>query len=424
MENRKCKNCSKEFEITDQDQEFYKKISVPMPTHCSACRMQRRMSFRNERHLYRRKCDLCHKDIISAYKDSAVHPVYCPDCWWSDKWDASKYAMDVDAGKPFFEQFKELLNKVPRLGLAVVTSRAVNCDFCNYIDYAKNCYLCFGSVQVEDCMYGNPYESKDCVDCFLVRESELCYECIDCEKMYNCDFCQACAGCTDCVSCYECQACNNCIGCTGLNHKENYIANKAYSKSDYEKMKKSLEFNTVGGLHKANEYLAKQKLQFPHRSSRILKSDDCTGNFIVNSKNARYCFDVKKLWDCSYCAQVIDGKDSYDVNYCEYFELCYEYLGFDNNYNVKFSLISGNCKDCDYTDFCQNCHDLFGCISVRNGGFCILNKKYEKEEYLKIVKDLKAGMIERGEYGEYFPMKISPFSYEDSVANDYFPRMS
>ena len=420
--NRACLNCKSEFEITDRDEGFYKKISVPNPTFCPACRMMRRFAFRNERHLSRRKCDLCHKDIISAYKATAVHPVYCPECWWSDRWDPLDYGMEIEIDKPFFHQFKVLMDKVPMLSLAIVTSRAVNCDFCNYIDYAKNCYLCYGSVQVEDCMYGNPYESKDCVDSFLVRESELCYECIDCEKMYNCNFCQSCANCTDCTSCYECQGCNDCIGCTGLNHKQYFIANKQYSKEEYLKIKdEKLKLNTIEGLKKANDYLEQEKLKFPHRSSRILKSEDCTGNFIVNSKNAHYCFDVKKLWDSSYCAQVIDGKDSHDVNYCEYFELVYDHLGFDNNYDVKFSIISGNCKNCEYTDFCQNGKNLFGCISVRNNEFCILNKKYSKEEYLKIVAELKEKMRERGEYGEFFPMELSPFKYEDSVANDYFP---
>jgi len=207
-----------------------------------------------------------------------------------------------------------------------------------------------------------------------------------------------------------------------LKRQQYRIANKQYSKEEYFEKKAGLKLDTVEGLARANDYLEKEKLKFPHRASRILKSEDCTGNFIVNSKNAHCCFDVKKLWDCSYCAQVIDGKDSYDVNYCEYFELCYEHIGFDENYNVKFSLISGKCRDCEYTDFCMNSKDLFGCVSVQNEQYCILNKKYSKGEYFDLAGRLRAAMIERGEYGEYFPEEISPFKYEESVANDYFPK--
>lgn len=383
--------------------------------------MQRRMNFRNERSLHKRSCDLCKKEIIAAYKKGTPFPVYCTECWWSDKWDPLTYGRDININEPFFPQFQKLLNIAPRLSLAVVASRTQNCDFCNYVDYAKNCYLCAGSVQVEDCLYGNPYESRDSVDSFLVRESELCYECIDCEKLYNCNFCQSCAGCTDCWFCYECTGCSDCLGCTGLNRKQYYIANKSYSKKEYEKVKQTLKLNSHEGIQKAASYLAQEKLKFPHRAARILNSEECTGNFIVNSKNAHHCFDVKKCWDCSYCAQVIDGKDSYDVNYCEYFELCYEHIGFDNNYDVKFSLISGNCKHCEYTDFCMNSNHLFGCISMKKAKNCILNKQYSPEEYETIKAQLQTKMTERGEYGEYFPTEISPFDYKETVANDYFP---
>jgi len=61
-----CKKCSTHFEITSSDLEFYKKISpkfdgkvfeIPTPTLCPECRQQRRLSFRNERNLYKRDCD-------------------------------------------------------------------------------------------------------------------------------------------------------------------------------------------------------------------------------------------------------------------------------------------------------------------------------------------------------------------------------
>ena len=62
---KQCQNCKKEFEIASEDQEFYAKISVPTPTFCSDCRLQRRMVFANERTLYKRNCDLCKDSIVS-----------------------------------------------------------------------------------------------------------------------------------------------------------------------------------------------------------------------------------------------------------------------------------------------------------------------------------------------------------------------
>lgn len=419
--DKKCKNCNQDFEVTARDQQFYEKIEVPYPTFCPHCRMQRRMSFRNERTLYKRKCDLCKKNMVSMYRADAEAPIYCPDCWWGDEWDPASFGQELDLNKPFFPQFHELMKKVPRGSLGIVSSTNVNSDYCNYVYDVKNCYLCFGSIHCEDCLYGNPYESRDCVDSFLVREGELCYECIDCEKCYSCDFCQACTGCNDCWFCYECDGCSDCIACTGLRHKKYHIANKGFSKEEYKKFKEGLKLNTHEGIQKAADFLEKEKLKFPHRAARIINSEDCTGNFIVSSKNIHHSFDVKKCWDCAYCAQVIDFKDTYDSNYCEHAELLYEHIGHAYNYNVKFSLISGNCKNCDYTDFCVHSHDLFGCISMKRNEFCILNKQYSKEEYFEMVEKLKARMTERGEYGEFFPAEISPFRYKETVAMDYFP---
>jgi hypothetical protein len=52
----------------------------------------------------------------------------------------------------------------------------------------------------------------------------------------------------------------------------------------------------------------------------------------------------------------------------------------------------------------------------------ILNKEYSKEEYFilkdKIIEDMKA----RGEYGEFFPNHLSPFSYNETQAQVYFPK--
>jgi hypothetical protein len=66
IETKVCKQCSLNFDITNKDKEFYNKISpifndkkylIPFPTLCPFCRDQRRLSFRNERFLYKRNSD-------------------------------------------------------------------------------------------------------------------------------------------------------------------------------------------------------------------------------------------------------------------------------------------------------------------------------------------------------------------------------
>ena len=100
---KQCTQCSKTFLIDETDQRFYDRIHVPTPTLCPDCREQRRLAWRNERMLYERQCGLCHKDMISMYRPDAPYTVYCPECWWSDRWDATSFGMVYDAKRSFFD---------------------------------------------------------------------------------------------------------------------------------------------------------------------------------------------------------------------------------------------------------------------------------------------------------------------------------
>jgi hypothetical protein len=73
-----------------------KKYLIPPPTLCPDCRQQRRLSFRNERKLYKRKCDATGADIVSIYSPDKPFIVYHQDYWWSDKWDPMSYEREVD----------------------------------------------------------------------------------------------------------------------------------------------------------------------------------------------------------------------------------------------------------------------------------------------------------------------------------------
>src|SRR3989344_2558070 len=103
-----CNNCHQSFDITPDDLVFYEKMAVSEPKNCSQCRMARMLVWRNERALYKRACDLCKKDIICMYRPGTKFPIYCRDCFLSDKWDPTQYGREYDASRSFFEQFGEL----------------------------------------------------------------------------------------------------------------------------------------------------------------------------------------------------------------------------------------------------------------------------------------------------------------------------
>lgn len=392
---------------------------MPEPTHCPTCRQQRRYAIRNERNLYKRKCGMCNKELVSMYSPDKPFPIYCPSCWWEGDWHGTSYAQEFDFSRPFFDQFRDLQNKVPRISLYLVNSE--NCDYCNFVGDCKNCYLTFGSVYSEDCLYGSAYYSKNCMDNLVTRECELCYECTDSRKLYNCLYCQDCYHSDHLLFCYDLQGCSECIACAGLRNKKYHIENKPYSKEEYEAIKSKINFCSSKQLEGVHEQLKKMKLEIPHHFMPNSNVQNVSGTHIYNSKNTHHSFYVDRCEDCAYCMQVVDLKDCYDNNYTEENELCYEYLGMYGAKNTFYSTFSRHSYDVFYSEYTINAKNLFGCSNIHKKDFCILNKPYSEEEYKELVPKIIDHMKEAGEWGEFFPISHSPFAYNETVAQEYFP---
>lgn len=419
MKISQCKNCFKTFKITDQDLEFYQRIKISNPSFCPDCRAQRRLAFRNERSLYTTKCSLCQKSIISNYSPDKPNPVYCYDCYYSDKWDSRSYGQDFNFQKSFFEQFQELKKKVPKLNL--IKSNCENCDYMNLVGDSKNCYLIFGSIFCEDCYYGSPYYSKNCIDSLLIQKCELCYECITSENLFYCQYCQDCYDSHGLLFCYDCRGCQDCLGCAGLRNKKFYIFNQEYSEIEYKLRKKELNLCDPEKKDYVIKYFAITKTKHPRRFMIGTQYENVAGNYINTSKNAAYSFDVNRGENIKYCVQVLDLKDSYDISNVENAELCYEISAGYKLHNSRFGNFIWLGHDLDYCECCNNNHDLFGCISMLNSSYCILNKQYSENEYKVLREKIILHMQKTGEWGEFFPIFNSNFGYNETVAQEYYP---
>ena len=422
----KCKQCTKEFSIEADDLEFYKKIEVPEPKNCPECRLKRRLMERNARVLYYRKCELTGKQIISQYHGDHKFPVYDQNEWLTDKWDPMSYGQDLDINKSFFSQFKALNDKVPHFSTFITPNTLENSDYTNCTGYLKNCYLIVESDHDEDCYYSNLLKnSKDIVDCSIVYDSELCYECIDCINCYNLEFSQDCENCRDSSFLKNCQGCSDCIGCVNQNQKKNMIFNEQYSPEDYAKRKAELFSKKRSDINKlkgeAEEFSKKQIYKYRNAT----KVENCSGDHIYNSKNSHICFDSRTLEDCKYCAKVSNiAKDCMDYNsWGDNAELVYQSSSCgDNINNLKFcTTCVTNIKNLEYCDQCTSCSDCFGCVGLKKKQYCILNKQYSEAKYNDLREKLIAKMKADGEWGEFFPIDICPFGYNETIAMDYFP---
>jgi hypothetical protein len=415
-----CQTCKNEFKIRPEDLIFYEQIKVPTPLHCPECRMARRLAFRNERTLYKRSCDLCKKEGISLYPNDTPFPVYCHKCWWGDGWDPTTYAQDYDNTKPFLEQFQELKNKVPRIALLVIDS--VNSDYTNNAGENKNCYLIFAAENNEDCLYGRLVQRcKGSVDCAFLYDSELCYECVDTRKSFKCMYGERLQECVDVLFSFDMRNCQNCIFCTNGRNLNYCIENIQCTKEEFEKKKAEILAN--------NESIEKAKKRYDLlRSSTIVKyalatkCNNATGDYMYNCHDGVMIFDASNAKNCSYIADAEDPIDCQDINN-HYFkgERCYNVMGSLQSINCISGVYIMYCNEVHYSDSCYNCTNCFGSVGLNKKNYFILNKEYSKEEYLKIKEEIIKSLKAENIYGEFFSPDLSPFGYNETLAEEYVP---
>ena len=423
-ENKICQNCKKDFTIEPDDFGFYEKIKVPAPTFCPWCRRQRRWAWKNNISLYNRTCDLCGKRVVTIYSKESKIIIYCNKCWWSDKWDPKNYGQDYDFSRPFFEQFRELSLKVPHMALINDDGIAsVNCEYTQDFAFGKNCYMVFIAWRIENVSYSYfVIAGKDMMDCMNIRsKNEWLYECIMSRNSYQVRYSQLTLACIDSQFLYDCQECLNCFMCVNLRNKKYYFKNQEYSKEEYEKILKSYQLDTFFGVEKAQKEYDKFILEYPRRYVFVVRSPNCTGDIISDSKNIKDCFITKKSEDCRYCDLAEGLKDSHDLAGGGELSECYEDVTCDQSSRNFFGIYSWKNQDVFYTEHCHSSKSLFGCVGIRSAKYCIFNKQYIKEEYEKLVPKIIEHMKETREYGEFYPSELSPFGYNETEAQEHFP---
>lgn len=135
-------------------------------------------------------------------------------------------------------KFQEISHSIPHVNI-----KESNCENCIWdnINDSKNCIFCFDVYDSEDIKYMNRIDnSKSCMDIsFFGSNLEKCYNCASAwlwsQNLYFC------------IECYDnaynllyCNLCytnvSNLFGCVGLRNKQYCILNKQYTKQEYEKL--------------------------------------------------------------------------------------------------------------------------------------------------------------------------------------------
>jgi hypothetical protein len=221
--------------------------------------------------------------------------------------------------------------------------------------------------------------------------------------------------------------------CSNLVRKNYCVRNKQYSKEEYQKIMNGIDFGSEKDIEALKNEFKEMREKSLKKAVEGFNHEGSTGNYLINTKNCKNCFDVSSSENCKYVSYGNEAKDTMDA-YAAYTtsELCYETVGSGAPaYNAKFCYLPWTGSNQTYCiNAFSGCHNCFGCNHIHNKEYCILNKQYSKEEYEALVPKIIQHMKDmpytdqKGRiygYGEFFPSDLSPFAYNETIAQQYFP---
>ncbi len=435
-QTKNCQNCKSDFTIESEDFSFYEQMKVPPPTWCPGCRRMRRLAWWGYRILYKRKCDKTGKDVITVYHPDLPIKMYASDVWYSDSWDPKEYGREYDFSRPFFEQWKELFDAVPKPALHVEYSTMVESDYCNAASQLRNCYLGFKTDRSENSGYLNAVTgAKDSFDVAYSNYVEMCYESVNINKCFQTFWSIDCDVCSNVWFSRDLSGCTDCVGCINLRGKNHCIFNEQYSKEEYKNKIKEFDFGTPGGIEsfkrRVEEFFRTQPRPEFHRKQTV----NVSGEYLYQCKNVHDSYLVSSGEDIRYSEflqKPPGSRKAYDWSAFGFnAEWIYDsaWVGINANH-VKFSFWNYRAYDIEYSFGCHGSGNLFGCVGIRKGEYCILNRRYSKEVYGELLLKIKKHMDDmpyidsRGnvyKYGEFFPSEFSPWVYNESHAYEFAP---
>lgn len=137
------------------------------------------------------------------------------------------------------------------------------------------------------------------------------------------------------------------------------------------------------------EEYQKLRLRYPAVPTHSTRSENSDfGDYLYSCKNCYLSFDDASCQDCLYVFDSFRATDCLDCDYVQFSERLYESIDCFKCYNSAYLNYCARMYDSYFCWDCTDSHHLFGCTHLKHRQYCIFNRQFSKEEYLKKVNRL------------------------------------
>lgn len=346
------------------------------------------------------------KPILCSTHPDSLNPVL-PDQEYYEKDHGVEHVIDYDSSRSLFEQQKNLFASCPIPAFHSTCSE--NCVGGGY-NRCVNSFMVFGSFDSKDCWYiFRSRNLENCLDVVFLENSQNSFSCCMSIRLYNCIQVFDSLDCLNSCFLFDCRNCEYCFGAVNKRNRKYLWFNEQLSKEEWENRHKQIDLSSSKIFEdyckKFRDFVRKEAVWPENINVNIQESQ---GEYLLDTIRSSGYFmtkatDVKNSWFVSHSQHVKDtviSVDSQDV---------YSTSVAINSQNIKYCFVTAASFHMEYCSDCRNCEYCFACNGLQRKRFHIFNKPYSEEEYWKRVDELKCAMLDRGEYGKFFPPSFAPW---------------
>ncbi len=402
---RVCELTGEKWQLTDEEIGWYRHFNVPPSTLSQRTRWMFLTHFGTGFQWWWNKHFDTGEPVLSFHHPSSGVRVL-PDKEWFSR-DFSNINADWSSDGSFFDQINALRLRVPLPATSTLTPDENSISLVSIGN--KDSFFVLGCKGVRGYYSSLVQESEDYADSIASRNVTHGYNIIHCDRMFNCKFARDSYDCIDCDFIFDCKNCKNCFGASNQRNKKYLWFNEPMSKEEWEKRRKEVDLGCRSQLElhsAAFDQLLLEDSVWPEAFNE--GAIDSIGDYLWNCTDCRYCFlmannSVHNFWCAwginangnAFCAGPLNAMDCYMCNVPGY------------SAKTKFSWKCAQCDSVEYSINCFNCKNCFGCVGLQRKEFHIFNKPFSEDEYWKKLDEIKCDMLDRGEYGRFFPLSFA-----------------
>ncbi|MEK7105380.1 MAG: hypothetical protein AAB865_01720 [Patescibacteria group bacterium] len=414
---RACSLMGEKWMMTDEEIGWYKKFNVPPSTVAPTVRLRQLAGFAAGVSIWWKPHAVTQKPILSF-----IHPDNPFQVITDKEWFGNDYVNGFawNPNQPFFDQFRTLAHSIP-IGALRDDGSSVNTIGVDIAD-AEDSYMVFGSGEMKRVYYAymSGMRSEDCVDVTNSGNNRESFGLDWSDGMFGCVYTFDCMTCINCAFLYSCDDCEHCFGATNQNHKQYLWFNEQLTREEWERRRAEVDLSKYSVFCEYVErfHALMAEAVWPEHSN--LACEDCVGEGMIKCTRARECWWGVNSTDLFHSWACLDQQASAFTVWAGRGSETYQSVDLMNSQNCKYCIRVWRSISMEYSSDCYECQNCFGCFGLRHKQFCIFNNQYSEDEYWQKLDEIKCAMLERGEYGTFFPGDFSQSGFQFSMGKMYF----